>query len=385
MKIRLLEDVDDTPMGSIVEVDEVTAQELIDAGKAEVFTEEEAKSERDIAIKSVMINTKKKEDKEMKFENMKDRVVSEHGDYFVGKAFQSLITGKAVAGMSEGTAADGGNLIGTAQGELASVALAGSVVYSKVSKITLGQQYNSMNVPLDASDPYRAAIAPEARNPAEGETKTASKLAFGNLALTLAKTIIFAPVTDELAQDYVALDGFLRNYMTGKVGASLDESILVGGTGGYAAIAGNANTTDLALTEAVPTVAELYTFVTSIDNRLLAGCEWFCSYGQWKYIVAALGTAANIDKQLIDVAGMKLFGYPVTLHACLNAQILFGNLSEYIAIEPQGNNAFDVSKEFYFDTDQTCYRLVHRGAGGIKFTTIATAEAGELSAFAESN
>ena len=192
MKIRLLEDVDDTPMGSIVEVDEVTAQELIDAGKAEVFTEEEAKSERDIAIKSVMINTKKKEDKEMKFENMKDRVVSEHGDYFVGKAFQSLITGKAVAGMSEGTAADGGNLIGTAQGELASVALAGSVVYSKVSKITLGQQYNSMNVPLDASDPYRAAIAPEARNPAEGETKTASKLAFGNLALTLAKTIIFA-------------------------------------------------------------------------------------------------------------------------------------------------------------------------------------------------
>lgn len=398
MMIQLIQDykpseeAEVVPEGSIVEVDDATGQALVEQGVAVVYEEaEEAAEEEEVLEQAKKINIlkrgkekmEKKEFEKKSFENKKDYIASEFGDNFVGKAFQNLCSGKAVTGQSEGTAADGGNLMYTAVSEVMGIAVDGSQVWAKCPKLTLPDGANAIVVPTDDSDPWVKASVPTPTNPAEGAQKTATKVAFGAATLTLTKNVMYIPSTDELLQDANMMDAYIRNYARGKMGAVLDYEILAGGGGGYAAISGNANTTDVTITEATPTIAQIYTMLNNIDPRLQNGSEFFMSIALWQNCVSAFATAANLHNQLIHVQGKKLIGYPVTVMPCLNDIMIFGNLSQYQVAVPANNDIMAVSEHIRFDYDETVYRLVHRGAGDIVYNSKTAADAQEVSAFTE--
>ena len=82
---------------------------------------------------------------------------------------------------------------------------------------------------------------------------------------------------------------------------------------------------------------------------------------------------------------MTLMGYPVNIVdgmvAANNAKdMLFGNPSELVVIE-KGGLTIDISKEFYFDTDQVALRLVERTAGAPVFAKYQAADAKDYAAF----
>lgn len=375
------------PVGTVIEVDDATGEQMVADGVAVVY-DEEAEAEEEVELtKSFNIKAKenkmeKKEFMSKSFENQKDYIADKHGDNFVGKAFKAIAT-KATTGANETTAADGGNLVYTAISEIMGIAVDGSKVWAKCPKMTLPDGANAIKVPVDNSDPWIKANAITPTNPAEGAQKTATKLAFDAKTLTLTKTVMYLPATDEILQDVGTLDAYIRNYARGKLATVLDYEILAGGGGGYSAISGNADCTGVTITEATPTTKELYGIINSIDPRLQAGSEWFMSVAQWTACVGALADADNLFKQLIDVSGKQLLGYPVTVMPCLNDITIFGNLSQYQVAVPRNNDVMAVSTDIRFDYDETVYRLVHRGAGNIVWKTRTAADSQEVSAFSE--
>ena len=362
MIIKLTANVNDTPAGSIVEVDDAVGQALIDEGKAELYTDEAKSLERKIAIKAFATGSSVAvEVIQMSKEN---EIKAQYGEHYIGKAFLSL-AGKAVSGMSEGTAASGGALITTALGEITGIAMAGSVVYNKCRKLTLPQQANSIKIPVDISDPWIKANVPVPTNPAEAVQKTPTVLQFDPRTLTLGKTVLYIPVTDELLQDVRMLDGYVRQYAQSKLAGVLDYEILAGGAGGFTAISGDANycsTTGLT----TPTVAELYQFVNQIDPRLQSGAEWFIAPAYWSTIAGVVLSAENLDKQIGDVNAKTLFGRPVNVIPGLAAgKVILANLSQYTVVAPEINDVIAVSEHIRFDYDETVYRLVSRNAGAM--------------------
>jgi len=384
MIIKLVKDVKDTKANSLVEVDEVNAKLLIDSGEAIEYTDAVKEIEKDEAIKVSIKASKTNINKNVNIQIVKEKVNMEN---IIGKAFKAIAEGKAATGLSEGTAADGGNLITTAIAELMGIAVDGSKVWNKCRKITLPDQANAIKVPVDASDPWIKATVPVPTNPAEGGDKTATKLAFNAQTLTLGKTVIYIPVTDELLSDASMLDQFIRSYMQGKLAGTLDYEVLTGGAGGYDGITGNSGyCATSGITEATPTVAELYGMVAAIDPRLQDGAEWFIAPVQWAYIVGAMSTSANlINNGILDLAGKKLFGMPVNVMPQLNAKVILGNLSQYCVAVPRVNDIISVSEHVRFYNDETVFRLVHRGAGDIVWALRTAGDSSTIGAFVENS
>lgn len=377
MRIKLNKSYKDTPEHSVVECDEVTGKALIADGTAVEYTDTLSELEHKNAVKALA----KAETKTINV-NVKGKAMDKN---IIGKALRAIREGKAVTGMSEGTANDGGALVGTFVSEIMGVAMDGSKVYSKCRKIVLPARMNAAKIPVDNSDPWIKATAPVPTNPAEGGDKTATKLAFLPRTLTLAKTVLYVPVTDELLEDDATLDGFVRGYLRSKLAGTLDGEILTGNAGGYAKISGDTGYCGTAsITEATPTAAELYAMVAQIDPRLIGGAEWFIAPAQWAYIVGALATSANIQNQLIDVSGMKLFGKAVTVMPQLTGKAILVNLSAYTVVEPSVTDVIEFSRDVRFYNDESVFRLVHRGAGALTWASRTAADATTLSAAVES-
>lgn len=369
MKIRLNKEVNGAPQGSIVEVDELTAKTLIRVQEAIEYTDDVELAEKKQAVKEEV--------------NVPNIVVKRTKimENIIGKAFRSIYDQKAVTGMSEGTAADGGNLIGTAVAEVMGIALSNSKVWSKCKKITLPDKTNSIKVPIDASDPWIVTSVPVPNFPAEGGQKTATKLAFGAQTLTLGKTVFYIPVTDELLSDVGMLDQFVRQYAFQKLAGTLDTACL-SGAASYSGVVGNATYTTSVNISTAPTMDQIYSAVAAIDPRLSP--EWYMGPADWVQCKYAFVKADNLSMQLIDPNGMKLAGLPVNILPQLS-RIVIGDFSQYCVAVPSINDIMAVSEHIRFDYDETVYRLVHRSAGAPCWTVRTAADGTAIGAFANSS
>jgi len=141
---------------------------------------------------------------------------------------------------------------------------------------------------------------------------------------------------------------------------------------------------------ATPTVAMINKLANGVHPSLRAGAEWYMSGSAWSNVLAALGP--GVASLLVPIARQEgnvksLLGYPVNvvdgMVAINNASdILFGNFANYAMIY-KGGIQVDISKEYYWDTDQTCLRLVQRTAGAptwAKYTALDALEYGAFSA-----
>ena len=357
-----------TPVDSIVDVDIDTSNRLTSEGIAILFDDAVERKE----IKDAVLQETKTVHIIKGKTNMQE--------YMVGKAFQSIYQGKAVTGMSEGTAADGGNLIGTAVGEVMGMALETSKVWSKCRKVVLPDRTNSVKIPVDKNAIFDMAGKPIGYNPAEGAQKTATKLEFGVQTLTLGKTVFYIPVTEELLADASMLDGWIRQSAFGKLATTLDNSVL-SGAASYSGVIGNATYTASLAISAVPTIEQIYEAQSHIYPSM--NPEWYMGPQDWFAMKAAFADSNNLNNQLINPNGFVLAGMKVNVIPLLS-QVVLADFSQYTVAVPRVNDQLAVSEHIRFDYDEVVYRLVHRSAGAPCFSPRTGADGITLGAFVQS-
>jgi HK97 family phage major capsid protein len=404
MQIKLLKTVKDSPEGSIVNCDQLTAKRLFDSQEAIEYTDDLKLKEHNIAVRSLAETEKKN----LKMESKTMNIIEKNGD----QAIQSLkekyplgynlallrekslkakgIEFKSILGMNEATGADGGDLTYTAVSEIFGNAMTDSVLYKRATHLTLPERGVAYNIPLDNSDPYLAGNAPVVTVNAEGVVASPSLTPFVMQTLTPTKHMIYVPATVELLEDVPNLDAWMRTYMYGKIGNVADYKMLRGNAttdGFYGIFDASANnvSTQVAVTSAAPTVTQLNAFKATVPARYLPTAEWFMSRTMWETIAGSLASYNNLYYQLVDINSFKLLGKQVNIMNCLTApQICFGSPESLLVAESRLGEVFKINDSIYFDTAQVAYRLYLRMSGTPTYVNRTAADSTVYSGWAHS-
>ena len=405
MLIKLVKDVGEAKAGSVIQIEDKDLDSFVKDGHI-IYTE---------AVKADEVQTKSLEQKEIVKEEIKmtietkavekeitapNIIISDKKEVkSMGDLFQKVLKGdmgtyetKAPAGMNEDTSnADGGFIVShDIDDQIRGRLFEGGKVYPKCQKIQLGPNYNGRKLPyLDISS-QTTATQPRLFSLAEGGVKTPTKFTFGQHDLALVKLIGLVPITDELLQDRTTLEGYVMSQIKGKFAWQLDYNILFGTVG----TTGNMGVLDASAAAFVTTpIAHSGTWTTTIvqavENgvapQVRSGAEWYMSGQAWATIKAQLGRGvASILNPIADRDALD--GYPVNVvdgMAALNGvkDVCFANLNQVVVLE-KGGLQIDMSKEFYFDTDQIALRFVVRQASApvfAKYTAVDSKDYAALS------
>lgn len=374
MTIKLLKVCRDTPIGSVVEVDDIVGAKMLAGGEAIWY---DAEVERVDAIRTAAEQVKavRKSVNIVKKENPMSELV-------LGKMFQHIAS-KSITGMSEtGSAADGGALVITGLAELAPLVFAQSVAYNKCRKIPVPKGCNAMKVPVSKGSQYLIGTAPVGTVTAEGVAYTPTKLQLDPRTLTMTKIVIPIPVTSELLEDTASMDAWVRAEMVSKLAQILDAQVLVGSGAGYTAVNGDTNYCSALTVSATPTAAELTALVNSISGFLKP--EWYGSKTMIDLVMSTFLTSANIAKGLVDPVAKTIFGVKYNIMPALGAgDLVIGDFSQYTVIESVLGDRLSVSSEVRFSEDEVVFKLVHRGAGAATTYLQTGGDALKTGAFAE--
>ena len=431
MKIKLLkaykpaDSADELPAGSVLDMADDAAKELIKSEHAAEYTDETAADEQTKAVKAlkdqleaqktelaakqatidaaVAAEVTKKGDTNMSaqiivpksFKDMtrdEQRSALAQDQDLVGKAIQHLflkdqelagtqqgqrLAQKAAAGMSETTAADGGDLVTTAISRIMGLVFAESEFLSRVTKLTLPDQTNSMQVVYEASDWWNSAAAPLETTVNDGSAIAATKLQFGATTVYPKTPAILGVVTAELMEDVAGLSSEITRVMTMKL-TKVCEGLCFTGNGGNGsdgfvgilAASGSAQVARQTISNlSVPTLAELQGFIAQMVPAWRKNAKWYMSNAFWQTLRGSANfvSAANIGLQVIDLANNKLLGYDVEIVEALPAStpIVFGDPSQYTLVQGRNGQIMLFSRELYFASNQLAFRLTHRLGGAI--------------------
>ena len=385
MLIKLLKEMkkDDVVLAkdSIIEMDEKTANEYITAKDAELYTEEVKKvEEKEVEVK--VQETVKKEKKVMS----EIEVTRNEPKYkSLGHAIKALVDGsekelsildtKAVTGLNETTAADGGNLINHEMTKLYDYAFAGAIIAPKCQKWTIGSNSNGVKIPyLDNSGAMDSTSTPRGYWLAEGAQKTATKITFGQHDLTMKKLVYYVPLTDEIIQDVSYLTSYVTNQVRGQLARMVDYAILnlstatSGMIGIFDAAGANFLTAPVAHA-ATYTPAIIHDLVSGILPELRGNCEFYMSNDAWANIMGVLGVGATVSTlPLVNISEQTILGYPVNVVPTMaqfgeTGDILFGDFGSGYVLADKGDVKIDTDSSIRFDYDETVLRLVYRVCG----------------------
>lgn len=438
MKVKLTKahkpegDEKELPEGSVLECDEEAGKALIKAEKAVAYDDKEAKDEQEKAVKGLrdQLATQSKEleiakkslalaeqeknymsiqIKDKKIDNTPDHIKKLRDDeHLVGKAFQfmaakalmgdservrDLIAKKAIAGMSEGTAADGGDLVVEAISRIMGQIAVESEFVGACGQQTLPDQSNSMKVVYDASDWWNPSAAPIGTVATEGASLSPTKLQFGAIDVYPRVPNIMTVVTAELLEDVAGLDGAVTRMMNMKLPKIIEGMSFTGtGANGALGFAGILDSTSLAQVSvqsiaslAAPTVIELQGFIAKIVPAWRKNSKWYMSNALWQTLQGAstLISAANIGLQLINLEKQTLLGYPVVVIEALPAStpIVFGDARQYALVNGRGGQIMLFSREAYFTSNQLAWRLTKRIGGCVAANKYVLADSSTVAAF----
>jgi HK97 family phage major capsid protein len=443
MKLKLLKaykpaDSEELPVGSVIEMEDDACKALVEDGTACEYTDAAATAEQTDAVKALQLQlatqtqelaTKQaklsaleqelaKQEKPMSMQiivpkqlkdmTREDRLKAYEADEdIVGKAVQylackeyredpkvqNLIATKAVVGMSEGTMADGGDLVTTAVSRIMGQVYADSEFLNKCTKLTLPDQANSMRVTYEASDWWNGSSAPLAGMASEGDSMTPTKLAFGATDVYPRNPNILAVVTAELLEDVTGLGSEVTRVMGMKMTKIMEGKCFLGnggsGTDGFVGILATSGSAQVARqtisTLGTPTLAEIQGFVAQIVPAWRKKSQWYMSNAYWQTLrgSTAFVSAANINQQVIDLDKDLLLGYPVSIVEALPAStpIVFGDASQYTLVQGRNGQIMLFSKELYFSTNQLAWRLTQRMGGAIAAAKYTLADSSTVAAF----
>ena len=282
---------------------------------------------------------------------------------------------KAALGLSEGVAADGGNLVPTEfMATVIEFATQQSPILSRVWRIPMNSLTLKIPRLTQSAGSYFGGITLYWKD--EAAQKTSTKPAFEQLTFTAKKLIGLIYMTDELIADS-AIN--LVNYITGLFVRAFQyemERVIIAGSGSGQplGVTQDSNVNRVARTTASTVKYDDIVNMDAAIDENLRDLSWMTR----KATVAALRKLKDTNNQPIfhaDYAthlGQKtvpdtMLGYPVYLTRNVPAlgsegDLILGDLSQYLLAMRQ-DITIDQSIHLRFDYDETVYRFVARMDG----------------------
>jgi HK97 family phage major capsid protein len=213
----------------------------------------------------------------------------------------------------------------------------------------------------------------------EGGTKTASTPQFGQLSLELEKLIGLCYVTDELLQDSVGLDAYIKKWFTLEFGFKLDDALINGdGSGKPRGVITAPCTVSVAKESGQDAATVVFENITKMWARMWArsrpNAVWYINQDiepQLDSMSLAVGTGGvpvyMPANGIADSPYGRLKGRPVIpIEQCPTlgtvGDIILADFSQYMLIE-KGGMDFASSIHVQFATDETAFRFVYRVNG----------------------
>ena len=280
------------------------------------------------------------------------------------KMFLREIAAKA-DGMSEGTNADGGYLVGSdiVKGVIDRIFLP-QYYTAQASRYLITQGKGSIKVPLDLN-PLQSAPSTGVRAywQAEAALINTNKAVLGSLTLTPGNLVVMVPATNELVEDTVNFEEMFMTWAGKALQRKLASEMIVG-TGAVGGVGTGGSTHGATLTTALaatPSDAELRAAFNLLHPAAILGASWYVSQAVYMALYGTSGYT-TVDKTL---GKLTIMGLPVEVCPYFGAaknHIMLGNFSGYGIGYKEPN--FAKSLTVYYSTNQQAFRLVLRIAGG---------------------
>jgi HK97 family phage major capsid protein len=294
-----------------------------------------------------------------------------------------LIETRVIHGMNETTPAEGGYWVEpTLITTMLTKAYETSKLVSRCTQIPIGPNSNGLRIPMLDESSRKVGFrfgGIRAYWLGEGEAKTESFPKFTVNELRLGKLATLIPLTDELMQDAVALQGMLEKTMPAVFGYEFDEAIIRGsGTNQPLGILPSGAAVEVAAegTQADGTILyqNILNMMAHFSPSPGGNPAWYVSrstlpaLGVMSLAVGTGGVPVYLPAN--GAAGQMfstLFGYPVIpleQSPVLGevGDIMLADMSEYLWIY-KGGLETAVSIHVYFKEDQTLLRFVQRVNG----------------------
>ncbi len=252
---------------------------------------------------------------------------------------------------------------------------------------------NSLSLPTDETAPWSGGVAVNWAS--EGGQYSASKSKIGMANLKLHKLTALVTISDELLDDSVALESYIKTMAPEAIMHKVNSAIIAGNgvgkpmgilnAGFKIAVAKESSQT--AATIVAKNVIKMY---SSLIPAARAGAVWYINAGceeQLRMMKDDLGNFIYLapgSQMNQSVYGM-LLGLPVVpLIGSMPAlgdegDIILANLSYYYTITKQGGMKQAVSSHLYFDRDLQAYKFSLRLDGQCPFKSPVVTEFGNHS------
>lgn len=293
------------------------------------------------------------------------------------------ISQKAPSGLSEQVDADGGFLLQPQYSqELWRLAHTTGVLPSRCAKVTMGPNsnlyvWNAVDETSRANGSRWGGI--QMYWTEEAGSKTASKPKFAQRSMKLVKLAALCYLTDELMEDVVAMESFVRQGFAEEMGFTLDDVILNGtGAGQPLGILNGDGKVEVSKETNQTAATVVYENVNNMWARMYARSRanaiWLVNQDvepQLNTMKLTIGTGGvPVYMPAGGISGSpyaSLFGRPVIpIEQCAtrgtSGDIVLCDMSQYLLIQ-KGGLKTDVSIHFKYDTDQTTLRFVTRVNG----------------------
>lgn len=256
---------------------------------------------------------------------------------------------------------------------------------------------NSLSLPTDETSPWNGGV--QAYWTAEGAAITESKAKFGQANWRLHKLAALVKVTDELLEDSVALESYIRQSAPEAIMHKINSAILTGdGVGKPTGILNSGFKITVAKESGQSADTVVARNIINMYSRMIpsarAGAAWYINAGvegQLRALKDDLGNFIYLSpgSQLNQTPYGQLMGLPVIpLIGSMPAlgdegDVILANLQYYYTIVKSGGMKQAVSAHLFFDRDIQAYKFTMRIDGSCPFKTPVTTEFGNytMSAF----
>lgn len=249
---------------------------------------------------------------------------------------------------------------------------------------------NSLSLPTDETAPWSGGV--QAYWLAEGATHTESKNKFGLASWKLQKLGALVKVTDELLEDAVALESYMRASAGEAIMHKVNSAILNGdGVGKPVGLLNSGFKVSVAKESGQAADTIVARNVIKMYSRLLPAARvraaWYINAGceeqlrtmkddQGNFIYLAPGSQMNQTPYglLLGLPVIPLIGGAKALGD--EGDIILADLSYYYTIVKVGGMKSAVSSHLLFDQDKQCYKFIMRIDGSCPFKSPVTTEFG---------
>lgn len=400
MLIKIIQKYQDMEIGTVVDVDEKTADEMINA-KSGVKYDEVVISEEKKQLEQSIKDTVQKEIKKMETEVKGTALEVKDGATIVTKeanqgwkngaeflmAVKKAAEGRGFDSRLEVKAATG---IGEDSSPLVTPAFVSDVIYKQAMQAaTVFPKMTQYKIAADASSTALVKQFNETgRNNTstfggiriykvtEGSAITPSTPGFTQKSVTLGKAAALVYMSNESMRDIVNIVDQTAAVVGQSFAWQIDSDVVNGSLSIADPIVGNAATVAKTLAGTYPTAVELFEMYNSVLPAYRDGAEWYMSGATYARVMA-LGAATSgyplFNRMAQDTDKQTILGKKVNVCEWATAsntagQLLFGNPAGHYFIEKESMQAA-ASIHVAFLTDQQVFRWVWRYASCSQFAS----------------